>query len=489
MKIKLSDIKEKICELIYEFDKNSIMLNLWGHFLGFAVLLLGSLWILQVLFLNMYYQDMKIDNTKDVAAQIEDAYGSDFLMDKMRELSASNDMYIHIETKDAILFTTSDDARLVQTHMYIKEMGQVREALLLGDVAKDGSASMRISEKFSWGEARETLAYAKFLGDPKENVILYIFSPLYPVDSTVEILAEQLMQVTVISLVLAFILACYLAIVISKPIKSMKKTAEKLAQGQYGVEFEEAHYTEVQQLARTLNMTSKELEKTENLRKDLIANVSHDLKTPLTMVKSYAEMIRDLSGENPVKRNEHLQVIIEEADRLNLIVNDMLDLSRMQNGVIGIEKSCFDLCKSLRSTIGMFEIYESSEGYSFKVETPAQEVLVEGDENQINRVITNLFNNAIKYCGEDKEIIVKVTEHDGWAKCEFIDHGMGIPQEELEQIWERYYKSSTNHVRSTKGTGLGLSIVKEIVKLHDGRCGVSSEIGKGSVFYFELEKR
>ena len=432
---------------------------------------------------------MKIDDTKDVANQIEEAYGSDTLMEKISELSASNDMYIHIETKDAILFTTSEETKRVPTYMYLREMGQVRDRLLHGNIEKDGSASMLISEKMSMREERETLAYARFLGERDEGVILYIFSPLYPVDSTVAILAKQLVQVTIISLILAFVLACYLAARISRPLKSMKKTAEKLAQGQYGVEFEEAYYSEIQQLAKTLNMTSKELEKTENLRKDLIANVSHDLKTPLTMVKSYAEMIRDLSGDNPEKRNAHLQVIIEEADSLNFIVNDMLDLSRLQNGVVKIEKCCFDLCQAVRNVVGMFEIYQSSEDYKFVLNVPEKEVLVEGDENQIKRVIINLFNNAIKYCGEDKEIIVNIIEEKEWVKCEFIDHGMGIAQDEVNQIWERYCKSSTNHVRATKGTGLGLSIVKEIIKLHDGKCGVTSEVGKGSNFYFELMKK
>ncbi|QAT43548.1 sensor histidine kinase [Aminipila luticellarii] len=477
MKIKLSKI---------HFDKNSINFKLWAYFVLFAALLLSLLWLLQIFFLNTYYQEMKITETNRVANVIAEKYGKEDFVDTIRSLSVSNDMYIQIETDDAILFSPGNESGRMPIYMYLPEMSTVRKMLFQDNRE---SASVIIPEKNPGHGDKKTLAYASFLKkSPDEKVILYIFSPLFPVDSTVGILRNQLMYVTIISLGIAFSLSLYLSNRISKPIRSITKSAERLAAGEYGVPFSGGHYTEIIQLADTLNMTSVELKKTDALRKDLIANVSHDLRTPLTMVKSYAEMIRDISGDNPEKRNAHLEVIIEEADRLNLLVTDMLDLSRLQTHVTPLEKREFDLSEAARSIVNALGIYESREGYRFILESPEEKVLVKADENQIKRVISNLLNNAVKYCGEDKEVHVKILDEGGAVRCEVSDHGMGIAPDELDQIWERYYKASTNHVREVKSTGLGLSIVKEIILLHGGRYGVESEKGVGSTFYFELDK-
>lgn len=468
------------------FDKNSINFKLWAYFVLFAAFLLSLLWLLQILFLNTYYQEMKIAQTNRVASEIMEEYGKQDFVETIRSLSVTNDMYIQIETDDAILFSPGNESARMPTYMYLPEMNTVRKLLIENNRR---STSIIIPEKSPGHGDKKTLAYASYLELSKDDtVILYIFSPLFPVDSTVGILRNQLIYVTIISLCMAFALSYYLSKRISKPIRNITKSAEKLAAGEYGVPFEGGHYTEIIQLADTLNMTSVELQKTDSLRKDLIANVSHDLRTPLTMVKSYAEMIRDLSGDNPEKRMAHLEVIIEEADRLNLLVSDMLALSGLQTHVTPVEKNSFDLSEAAQSIINTFGIYESRDGYKFILECPESEVKVNADENKIKRVISNLLNNAIKYCGEDKEVIVKIIDTGVVARCEVSDHGMGIASDEIDQIWDRYYKASTHHVREAKGTGLGLSIVKEIVLLHNGRYGVESKEEIGSTFYFELDK-
>ncbi len=175
------------------------------------------------------------------------------------------------------------------------------------------------------------------------SYILYIVSPLYPVKSTISILRVQLVYITVIAALLALTLALYLARRISRPIKEITHSAAEMGKGNYGVKFKGGHYSEIVELADTLTNASRELEKTDMYQKDLIANVSHDLRTPLTMIKSYAEMIRDLSGDNPEKREAHLNVIIDETNRLNTLVNDMLNMSKMQSRSITIERSNFDI--------------------------------------------------------------------------------------------------------------------------------------------------
>ncbi|MFR9296998.1 MAG: histidine kinase dimerization/phospho-acceptor domain-containing protein, partial [Aedoeadaptatus pacaensis] len=166
-----------------------------------------------------------------------------------------------------------------------------------------------------------------------EKYFLAVSTNVDPVDSTVEILKDQLIIVSTISLVLAFILSLYLSSRLARPLSDMAKTARALGQGNYDVQFKEQDYTEMNDLARTLNYATGELTDALEMRKDLIANVRHDFKTPLTVIKSYGEMIRDISGDNKALREKHVETILEETDYLTHFVNDLLDLSRVESGL------------------------------------------------------------------------------------------------------------------------------------------------------------
>lgn len=466
----------------FNIDLKSIKFKLWAYLISFAAFLMIVLWFLQIFFLNNYYQAMKISETTKMASAITSQYGQDNFIDTIKNISLTNDIYIHIETSDGTIVFSPSDTMISKPYGYINEMDLVKEKLI---ESNNYSYSVIIPESRA---KTNTLAYASYLHrEIGSDIILYIFSPLYPVDSTVDILTDQLVYVTIISLLLAFIISFYLSNRISKPIQNITRSAKELSAGNYGIHFQGGHYSEIVDLADTLTHTSLELEKTYLLQKDLIANVSHDLRTPLTMVKSYAEMVRDLSGDIPVKRAEHVQVIIDEADRLNLLVDDMLTLSKMQSGVVSLERSRFNLSEALRGLIQTYTLLMENEGYKIILDAP-KTIRLNGDRAKLFQVFSNLINNAVKYCGDDKTIIVRLKESAEYVKCEVLDHGMGIPEEEIESIWDRYYKASTNHVRTTTGSGLGLSIVKEILTLHSATYGVISKPGEGSNFWFEIRK-
>jgi len=461
------------------FDFKSLNFKLWAYFALFSALLMIVLWFLQIFFLTTYYQEMKIRETVRMASIIEKQYGKEGFLEKVYEFSITNDMYIQIQTPERIILPAPTEER-IRPYIYVEEMTIVKRALLRSN---ELSVSVIIPEPRT---DTNTLAYAAYLDSSAESpVILYLFSPLYPVSSTISILQRQLVYVMIISLILAFVISFYLSNRITRPIRNITSSAKKLAEGNYGIVFTGGHYTEIVNLADTLTYTSYRLEKTDTLQKDLMANVSHDLRTPLTMVKSYAEMIRDLSGDNPEKRAAHLQVIIEEADRLNKLVSDMLTLSRVQSGALPLEKSQFQIRETLESLLQAYSLICEQEGYQIQLNC-REDLTIYADEAKIRQVVSNLLNNAVKYCGEDKLVIVSVFESENRLRFEITDHGMGIPKDEVEQVWERYYKASTNHVRSTSGTGLGLAIVKEILLLHNAKFGVLSQTGKGSTFWFEL---
>jgi signal transduction histidine kinase len=332
-----------------------------------------------------------------------------------------------------------------------------------------------------------TLEYATFLtSSAGDRNVLYIFSPLYPMQSTIDILQSQLIYVTIIAIIMAFLLSFIISRRISKPIDDITKSAEKLGEGEYGIVFDGGYYSEITKLADTLTYTSLELAKSDNLQKDVIANVSHDLRTPLTMITSYAEMIHDLSGSDPKKRNAHLQVIIDEAERLNKLVTDFLEISRMQSGVQEITLTLFSLKELIENTLQSYTGFVEKEGFKL-VFISSGKGMIRADEGRIKQVVDNLVTNAFKYNGRDRTVEVKMFDEEGYVRCEVSDHGIGIPKKDLKYIWERYYRASTNYKR-TNSTGLGLSIVKQILLLHGANFGVESALKKGSTFWFEIKK-
>ena len=313
--------------------------------------------------------------------------------------------------------------------------------------------------------------------------MLIITSQSSPVDSVVNTLRYQLVTVTFILLFIGVFIAIVAARKISKPITDTTKSALKLANKDYDVQFNSTGYLEVTELNNTLNYAATELKKVDSLQRELIANISHDLRTPLTMITGYGEVMRDLPGENTP---ENIQIIIDEANRLNMLVTDLLDISKLQSGATEINKEVFSITTLIKEMFQRYNKLKEQEGYTLDFEYD-EDIYVNADYSKISQVIYNLVNNAINYSRTDKHIIVRQSRKDKNVLIEVIDHGEGIDQEHLENIWDRYYKVDKEHKSSVVGTGLGLSIVKNVLDRHNAHYGVKSVVGEGSNFWFELE--
>jgi signal transduction histidine kinase len=228
------------------------------------------------------------------------------------------------------------------------------------------------------------------------------------------------------------------------------------------------------------------MEKTDFYQKEIIANVSHDLKTPLTMIRSYAEKIIDISGDNKEKRNADLQIIISETERLNRLVSDMLSVSNLQSNNVELHMETFDLVEAAEDVYESFSILQDSEDFEIQFH-PCRPTYVVGDRSRLMQVMTNFVSNAVKYSGDNKYVDIRLVKASRKITFHCIDHGMGIPSDEINHVWDKYYRTSANHKRGIEGTGLGLSIVKGILNLHNAKYGVESEEGKGSDFWFEMD--
>lgn len=293
----------------------------------------------------------------------------------------------------------------------------------------------------------------------------------------------QLVLVSVVIFAATFLLAFFMSRFIAKPIVSLNLSAKELAKGKSGVKFAGGGYKEIEELRDSLNIASKELSEVDRYRRELIANVSHDLKTPLTLISGYAEMMRDLPCESTA---ENIQVVIDETQRLTGLVNDMLDLSKLQGGGQKLKLEDFDLVELAGEIVSRYSKMLSAKGYKFEYQ-PAGEAIVFADKAKISQVLYNLISNAANYSGADKVIKIRLYRRGSNARIDVIDSGEGIDVTVLPYIWDRYYKSEKSHRRAEAGTGLGLSIVKSVMSLHPGGIyGVESSVGHGSRFYFEL---
>lgn len=493
----------------FEINTKSIRFKIWVYLLIFTLLVMSLIWILQVLFIDSYYDEMQKDDIKDIAVQISSAYKKDGVKGAISEaesIRSDSDLFVVIKENGERKFPSVKDSLYSNELLQIDDIfgrrsydskatdGQIKNSKLHRSIyyyveLLDNKSEQTVTPKTETDS--QGTDNVKNSGDGEISAqtigtILYILSPVYPVESTIEFIQRQLAYVTFIALILSFFIGLLLTRRISKPIMDITVNARKLSDGQYGINFPvDTSYYEITNLAETLNKMSNEMERSAMMHRDIIANVSHDLRTPLTMITSYAEMIRDLSGDNPEKRNSHLNVIIEESARLNSLVNDMLALSGMQAGTLAMDIKPFNIYDAVDSILAPYHVLEEKEGYTVNFNCK-KDIYVEGDEERIKQVISNLLSNAVKYCGLDKTVLINIRKWGKKVHFEVVDHGVGIKPEELSHIWERYYKTSSNHVRPTRGSGLGLSIVKEILQMHGAKFGVESKVGKGTTVWFEL---
>lgn len=264
---------------------------------------------------------------------------------------------------------------------------------------------------------------------------------------------------------------------LSKPVKKLSASAKKLAQGDYDVIFAAGGYDEISQLGEVLNGMAKKLRETERLREEFLANVSHDMRTPLTMISGYGEMMRDIPGENTP---ENIQIIIDESNRLAKLVSDVLDLSKMQSGTYETNPVKFCINDSIMDIIALFKKLSGEEGRIKYAATG--KTFVNLDETLVFQAIYNLINNALKHSGKNATVTVSQIVIDGKVRISVMDNGCGIPEDMLEDIWKRYHKGPS----FGGGTGLGLPIVSAAVKLCGGSYGAASKVGEGSDFWIEL---
>ncbi|MGN0613925.1 MAG: ATP-binding protein [Porcipelethomonas sp.] len=469
----------------------SFRMKLCMYFVIFAAIIFSVLWILQTVFLQDFYNNMLINNTRNVAQTIIDSGGDTEIID---DLALNNFLLIYLTDENGNIYYSADEYKSTYHQIYndsyqndnenpyhqSEEMNwQKANYRNLPDGYEDFLSALKESENGITEYKTDTLyVYGTYIS----GNILYVSTALDPVGETAKIIKALLLLVTIASLIVAFVLACLISKKFSEPIAEISRQAERLGTDDYSGELHKGFCSELDKLGDTLNNTNEKLHEANNFQRELLANVSHDLRTPLTMIKGYAESIKDF-GNDEKQRIDDTEIIIRESDRLTDLVNEILEYSELQANGRNADFSAVDFSLLVNGVISQFEpLFRSSGGIIEK--NIAGNMSVNGCERQLERVIYNLIDNAVRHTGDSKKISVTLKQADDRVRLEVTDFGKGIPSEQLIHIWDRYY---TFRQRNKQGvSGLGLPIVKQIVHIHSGTCGVVSTENVGSTFWVEL---
>lgn len=452
----------------------------------FSLVILVVLWALQFLLLDTFHERMKLEEVKKIGNQVSSKYDSDDFISTIGEASFHHNLRIVLLSSEGYPILSVDGFNQNANINQDQESNPNRFILpALLELQKSQGSRLTYLFENEFTDASHIVYIAKLFNQNQGlDGYLYMSSPLAPLDSTVMVLRTQFLIVSLVLMVLSLVMAQWISQRMSKPIIKLTNSATQIVKGNFDVEVYQSQYTEIQQLAQALDYAASELKSLENYRKEFLANISHDLKTPLTIIKFYTEMIQDISGDDPLKRNEHLDIILKETDWLSEMVGDVLELSKLDTGRMHYEMKTIHLSKILHSVMTSFHAFKD---IHFKLEIE-DDLNVLGDDGLLRRVFNNLIRNAINHTGEDNEILIRLYSHNHKVHFEVKDSGDAISPQQQRLIWERYTTLDKSHQRKVDGTGLGLPIVKGILELHHAHYGVISSENQGTTFYFELDQ-
>ena len=474
-----------------------------GKLLGYLALLvafiISMIWICQIALLYGFYQNYRTRQVRSAADSILQNIDHDDLNELADQLSAENEICMLMVDQEGNTLLSIDHVRFCLLH-HMKDRELKR---LIDRAPEDGSESIEMisvapfrnenyhREEFegavpeSDGRSGRSMLYTrKVVFDDGTSGTLMINAQITPTATIMAMLRRQFIYILVLTLLVTAVIGFVMATSVSQPIIETNRAAKALSRGTYRRPPHSGGYREIAELNDTLVQAADDLHKVETLQRELIANISHDLRTPLTMIQGYAETMRDIPDEmNP----DNMQIIIDETERLASLVNEVMDFSRLRAGSMQMEIRDFDLGETVRSICARVSAMTEKNGYRIVCvsESPCA---VRGDSARIAQVVYNLLGNALTYTGDDRQVVLRQEDRGERVRISISDSGKGISPDELPYIWDRYYRTRESHKRAVIGSGLGLNICRGILESHGVPYGVDSAEGIGTTFWFEMKK-
>ncbi len=325
-------------------------------------------------------------------------------------------------------------------------------------------------------------------GEPKPGRVLVLAQPFQAVRGALGDLLPRLAWAGAVALALSVVVAGLMAYSVARPLERIAQAAEEIAAGGYDQELDISAPAEVARLATSFNSMARRVEATLQSQRDFVANVSHDLKTPLTSIQGFSQALMDGTARDEEARQRAAGIIHEEAGRMRRLVADLLDLAQLEAGQVALAREPVDVRKVLQTCADRFALQSERSEVSLELDAPAELPAVMGDADRLGQVFGNLVDNALKHAAQTGggHVTLSAESRDGRVLCSVTDNGPGIPAEELPRIFERFYQVDKSRSRRGSGSGLGLAIVQEIVRAHGGQVRAESVEGLGTRFTVEL---
>lgn len=474
-----------------------ILSKLWLGITSLVLVIILIIWLFQIGLLNKFYMhertNILLKEGEKIASLIisnNDLVISQNIIDEIDSFESSvNARVIITDLKSNILFMNYNppgekDVR-DKKHEFKKGMEMVLENKEIKSSIINGKTLIRKNkdEKFN----REFIVVLIPIYKNKENIgSIILNSPMEPINETISILKKQLSIITITSLLIATILALFLAKTFTNPILKIIEASKKISKGNFDVSISVNSQDEIGVLAKTINDMTYKLGQIENFRKEFIANVSHELKTPISLIRAYGELVMEIDEKE--SKNEYVQIIIDESSRLNTMVEEILFLSQIETGYLKLNKVNFYIINILNSVIEKLKFFAQKKNINIILEINNRDIQICADENKLYQVFFNLINNAIGHSYENNTIKICILDEKDKINIKIIDNGIGISKEDIPYIWDRFYKADKSRKRNNSGTGLGMAIVKNILEIHKFKYGIESELDKGTIVWIEIDK-
>lgn len=476
-------------------------------FVGLVVCMLLIFYVLNNCFLEQYYVYHKKEDFKEICAEIEDSVVDGALEDSAAEselqsvAEKANISYLILSGKetDKLSFYTHDWQMLLQKlYSYILDQEDISTQEIV-----------ETAEKYIITKTVDPVNNTEYLemwGQFEDGSWFIMRSPIESIRESVDISSKFLVYIAIVIILISVVLISYFAKWLTKPILELTEVSKKMTELDFDAKYSSGGRNEIGTLGHNFNTMSEKLEstiselknanyelqqdieqkeKTEVRRSEFLGNVSHELKTPIALIQGYAEGLKEIVNEDPENCEFYCDVIMDEANKMNQMVKNLMALNQVEAGGDETVLERFDITSLIRGVLQSSEILirQKNVTVNFRQETP---VNVWGDQFKIEQVVRNYVSNALNHVANEMIIEIKIQVSENKARISVFNTGSPIPPEDVERIWEKFYKVDKSHAREYGGNGIGLSIVKAIMESFKQEYGVKN-YDNGVEFWFELD--
>lgn len=447
---------------------------------GVIVAILIIVTLVACLFIRQYYYDVVKMNLNQVSDNVVASYFGAYIGSDQHHFEMGARGYVEsFEEKNTMeVWVLDDDGEVVASSSGFDVPAGTEMPDYAAALESTTGTSINVSHLPS-GE--KVMARTIVISGSNQNIVgavRYITS-LEEIEDSFAIVCAIIVSVCAFAIFLVWISGYFFIQSIVKPVRKVSRTAQDIARGNFAARIDSHRYNdEIGELCETINYMAGELEDSERIKNDFISTVSHELRTPLTAIQGWAETLAQAGITDPAIMQKGMRVITGESERLNSLVEDLLDFSRIQSGRMNMKLEKIDVLAELDDTVYVFKERAMREGVDLEYNATTLPAPMEGDGGRIKQVFVNILDNAIKYTGQGGKVLVTavIDENKNQLCITFADNGCGIPARDLPRVKEKFYKANT----TVRGSGIGLAVADEIIRRHGGTLDISSIEGAGT---------